>query len=395
MLLGDRIAKAWGIKTVRSEGDARHRFAAVVGAIYDAATAPERWPLALQAIADYFGDVGTVLFYQRDDGSLGTIVSPALELAQRRFEERWVAEDFRNVRAIEQGFLVRQDALTDRHVATPEEIETHPIYTQFLVPHGLGWFAATRISPDPHILVWISVQRSRSRQAFSQEELGEVGEIGCHAESALRLSMRLMDAEAANLGLREALARLDIGVFAVDGVGQVVFANDAAERTLGNGLELRSGRLTAQVPSDRAVFDGAVAGGLEEGITSPTPLLVTRPDSSRPLVVYMLPLRSSHPVAIEQFLTRARALLLVIDTESQRIPDATVVRDLLGLTLGEARVATLIASGLPPRAAAEQLGISETTARTVLKRVFAKSGLSRQSELAAALSRLAAGRAQA
>jgi DNA-binding CsgD family transcriptional regulator len=62
------------------------------------------------------------------------------------------------------------------------------------------------------------------------------------------------------------------------------------------------------------------------------------------------------------------------------------VRDLLGLTLGEARVASLVGHGLPPRDAAERLGIGEETARTTLKRVFAKTGVSRQSELAALMS---------
>lgn len=48
-------------------------------------------------------------------------------------------------------------------------------------------------------------------------------------------------------------------------------------------------------------------------------------------------------------------------------------------------------AGLPPREAASRLGITEETARTTLKRVFAKTGVSRQSELAVLLSRLVVG----
>jgi DNA-binding CsgD family transcriptional regulator len=51
-------------------------------------------------------------------------------------------------------------------------------------------------------------------------------------------------------------------------------------------------------------------------------------------------------------------------------------------------VASLVASGLPPRDAAERLGITEGTARTALKRVFNKVGVSRQSELATLLTKL-------
>ena len=47
----------------------------------------------------------------------------------------------------------------------------------------------------------------------------------------------------------------------------------------------------------------------------------------------------------------------------------------------------LVGSGTPPRDAAERLGITEETARTVLKRVFAKVGISRQSDLTALLAK--------
>jgi DNA-binding CsgD family transcriptional regulator len=91
----------------------------------------------------------------------------------------------------------------------------------------------------------------------------------------------------------------------------------------------------------------------------------------------------------EQFLTHTRAIVLVIEPKANEPADPAVVRDILGVTLGEARVAALIAAGVPPRQAAEQLGITEETARTVLKRVYSKVGVSRQNELTALLSRLA------
>jgi DNA-binding CsgD family transcriptional regulator len=64
------------------------------------------------------------------------------------------------------------------------------------------------------------------------------------------------------------------------------------------------------------------------------------------------------------------------------------VRDLLGVTLGEARVASLVSAGLTTREAGLKMGVTEETARTVLKRVYSKVGISKQSELAALLTRL-------
>ena len=70
------------------------------------------------------------------------------------------------------------------------------------------------------------------------------------------------------------------------------------------------------------------------------------------------------------------------------VPSSDLVQRLFALAPAEARVATLIGSGLSPRQAAKNLGISEETVRTTLKRVFTKVGVSRQSELAVLLTKL-------
>jgi DNA-binding CsgD family transcriptional regulator len=389
----DRVSAAG--MSARRFGDGR--FIAAVEAIYDAAPDPSLWPRALQAIADCFGDVGTVLFYQRDNGELGTIVSPGLEGAQRAFGEYWAQHDFRNARAIERGFLAREDALTDRHVATAEEIETHPIYTQFLVPHGLGWFAATRISPDPRILVWITVQRAKNKGPFSEKDLRWVTRLGRHAEKSLRLSIRLLDTELANVGLGAALSRVGIGVFALDSLARAIFVNPAGERLLGRSIHIVDGRLQLGAVDECAANDALIAQTLRGEpaglVGDPRPIILRRPAPERPLVVYVLPIARHHDQS-EQFLTHTRAMVLVIEPEAGEPADPAVVRDVLGSTLGEARVAALVAAGMAPRQAAERLGITEETARTVLKRIYRKVGVSRQSELTALLERTIIGPSQ-
>ena len=91
------------------------------------------------------------------------------------------------------------------------------------------------------------------------------------------------------------------------------------------------------------------------------------------MTIYVLPVRSSDNPVTDQFLARARAIVLAIEGDTDAPPDPSVVRDVLGLTLGEARVAALVGHGLPPREAAAKLGITEETARTALKRVFSRS----------------------
>jgi DNA-binding CsgD family transcriptional regulator len=60
----------------------------------------------------------------------------------------------------------------------------------------------------------------------------------------------------------------------------------------------------------------------------------------------------------------------------------------LKLSCGEARLAVEISRGRGPREAAARVGLTEASARVILKRVFAKAGVSSQPQLVALISRL-------
>jgi DNA-binding CsgD family transcriptional regulator len=87
----------------------------------------------------------------------------------------------------------------------------------------------------------------------------------------------------------------------------------------------------------------------------------------------------------------ARLLVLVIDPGARTLAAATVLQAAFGLTPAEARVATLIGSGLGGPQAAQALGVSPTTVKTHLARCFEKLGVRSQVELARMLSALPAG----
>src|SRR5262245_22673600 len=86
-----------------------------IEAIYHCAPDPSHWPMALQAIADCFNDVGAVLIWRRDDASFGTIVSPGLKAAQDDYAREWWQHDIRAERSHDSGFRMMGSAITDRH----------------------------------------------------------------------------------------------------------------------------------------------------------------------------------------------------------------------------------------------------------------------------------------
>lgn len=363
-----------------------------IEAIYDAAPEPRRWPHALAAIAECFGDVGAILIWHKNDGTFGTIVSESLAMAQKDYEENgWAARDIKAIRAQQLGYFFSGEPFADRHIGFDEAMKNHPCSVEFFDKHGLGFIGAVAVSPDPHVGVMVSVQRdSRRKPQFSDQELETLRQISRHMEKSLRLSVRLLNAEVTNLGLGEALARIGIGVFALDSLGYVIFSSPAARRLLGDVLYLQQGRLRIGDATTGAKLDEAIAKTIDAAtpdlMADPKPILAESIASDRRFAIYLLPVLQTD--LAEQFLTHTRAIVLVIEQKLDEPADPAIVRDLLGLTLGEARIAAMVGAGVPPKDAAERLGIAEDTARNVLKRVFAKTGVSRQSELAALLARM-------
>ena len=86
---------------------------------------------------------------------------------------------------------------------------------------------------------------------------------------------------------------------------------------------------------------------------------------------------------------RQEALLLLF-TDPLESATGSVVKmlRLLGLSPAEARIAMLVGTGHPPKEVATELRITENTVRSVLKTIYGKLSVSRQSELAQMVARL-------
>lgn len=367
-------------------------FSAALTAIYDAATNSKLWPLALTAISACFDDIGTILLYNRDDGGFEALCSPSLnECLALYMRDGWNFRDIRAIRSRELGYFSERDVITDRDVVSDEEIESDPFYTEFLGSYGLKYFAAAMVSPSKHIEVAISVQRAAGKPPYSDLERELLQAIGRHVEHALRLSARLADADLIATGLAEALKRVKAGVFVVDSMRRILLSNGIADNLIGEAFQVVDQRLefmhlkNAIGPSaaELVAIDRSRASDV-----STAPILLHRKAEGWPYIVYLIPLT---PDDATDFLSRAHTIVLIIDPKEEGPPDPNILRDTLGVTLGEAKVAALVGTGLAPKDAAKALGISDETVRTVLKRLYSKVGISRQSELSGLVARLRLG----
>jgi DNA-binding CsgD family transcriptional regulator len=364
---------------------------AAIQAIYAAAANPSAWPAALTAIAPVFGGVGCVLLFQREDQSTGTVVSPTLQAAQSAYEAGAWRDDICFTRMHEGVYRSERDAITDQQLVTADERTDHPFFTRFLIPHGLGRLAAVGLSPTCETRIVLSTHRFIEKPHFDERELHLLTHIARHVENALRLGVRLVTAEMATRALGDALGGLGAGVFLVDKLGRPVFMNPTGKALLGDALVLQGKRLTAHANAARAAFGAALDVAInslpEVARTPPRPIILPGVRPVEFVAAYVQPV-PTQPGAGEEIFSDVKAAVVALSSRASEPPDPTLVRDLLDVTLSEARLAALIGGGASAREAADQLGIAHETARSALKRVFAKTGVTRQTELANLLGRL-------
>jgi DNA-binding CsgD family transcriptional regulator len=222
--------------------------------------------------------------------------------------------------------------------------------------------------------------RSRRRDGFDTAEL----EVGAVLQKPLarahEMGRRLAAERQADEALTEVLARSAGPLILADGQGRVVYASPAAEALLAaaDGLAATSGGLVAaDADANRRLLQAiGRAAGAGDTQAAGGALSLPRPSGRRPLALLVTPVRGAGAEG------ERLALVSVSDPEPPAL-SAEKLRQLFGLTLGEARVVCELVVGGDARAIAQRLGVSFHTVRVHLAHAMAKTDTHRQSELVA------------
>jgi DNA-binding CsgD family transcriptional regulator len=197
-----------------------------------------------------------------------------------------------------------------------------------------------------------------------------------HMRRAVLIGETILSNKAEAATLADTLDRLAAGVFLVDLAGRLVQANRSGQAMIAteSALRVAGGRLIAIDPAaDRALREALASE--EESLA----VLLPANDGQR-FVAHILRLISgTRPKADAGY---AAAAAVFVRRAAMEVPAAPeVIARLYGLTPGELRVllAVFESGGVPDVAAA--LGISQGTAKTHLRRLFAKTGTKRQADL--------------
>ena len=167
------------------------------------------------------------------------------------------------------------------------------------------------------------------------------------------------------------LRSLSFGFIVVDALGAVDYVKDSSQGWLAKSrdIEIQNRRLSSENPRNQHMLQSALAAAT--GPQRKTSVLqLESQEGNLPDTLIILPIQDTQPRA------------LVIFGQDQE--DSTL-RDLLlqtfGLTLAERRLTHHLLAGRSLAEAAVEANLTISTARSYLKRIFAKTGMHRQSEL--------------
>jgi len=359
-------------------------FSRVVEAIYDCALDPNCWHGAVQMIADLLASQRCTLGvhdYRNGCNDLMFQLGWDDEYYWRLHEEKYTSMTpfFAGFQLLSVGAVQTRAGLVD----DSEFLESR-YYLEWVKPQGLDDMIAVKALQTGQRTGLLVLNREEPNPRYGDAEVRLLRLLSPHVCKSVAisdaLSLRTIKSEA----LEATLDALSSAVYLADRYGRIVFMNDAAEKlvTAGRSLRLEHNYL---VPVDRIAgktLSKAIADAIADETSAPTGgLTVALPGTDgNGVVATVLPLtRGERRNVCSAFV--ATVAIFVQDPMVVPLLPGEGFAKLYGLSGSELRVLLAMAPGLSVKEAAEILGISETTAKTHVQHIHAKTNTSKQTEL--------------
>jgi len=361
-------------------------FSDAVGRIYDCALDPAGWEPTLAALMRLIDCKSGQLFLNDlkqhrilIQTHLG-VEPPWLDLQPR------YASDIhgRMEQWLDDGVSMDEPLLLMRHV--PREVIAHSRYIQeWHRPQGFVDGALITLMRAPTRWSGLAFRRHESVGPFGEREPEILRLIIPHVRRSVTIS-NLLNARAVETArLSETLDALKIGIVLADAESRILHANRAAEELIRGGglIRDRGGRLRVDGAAASAEINKAIGlAARDKAAVGKAGIAVRLTDAAsdveRPVVAHVLPLAGGE---IRSRLDPTAVAAVFINSPLEEASCADTMAQTFKLTPAEARVLVPVLSGKTVVEAAEDIGVAMTTARTHLNNIFAKTGVSRQSEL--------------
>lgn len=269
-------------------------------------------------------------------------------------------------------------------VLSKNTIKESVFYSEYLRPHNIIDGMQLFIEEPSGLSMWIELGRAKDKPLFGSPEKAFCTALVPHITRALSIYSKIKSSEIKSKISAEVIEQLSIGIVTLDREANIVDVNVIAEQLINetDGVALENNKLKLRAATDQALFRSAfdkVLSGNCDNALSATVELLRIAQYSGPDLGLLIRYAASSPW-YEGRGCPAVVVYLCAPNVQRNTREAFVAK-LFGLTISEATMAILLAEGVTISQAAKQLSLTENSARTVSKRIFAKTGARRQAEL--------------
>lgn len=365
--------------------DSINGYEAVLAQLYDAVLDTTSWERALVSIGETINAPRSAFFLSNAAENLLQVT------LQNGFPDNYMASYNQDFSKIDPGWNALQKTpkgqwVTDRQIIAPDVRRTHPFYQEFLRPMAVSSAMGSVLIADEENICLASFVREDGQEAFGQAELDAIQMLSGHIQRAARLYVQFSQLRGkAELGSK-ALEQLAWPVWVVNRDGVVKMSNQLADSATPRlPLTIYGGVLQAPLSYRdtlrQAIRQATQAERVANGLSLPA-------GDEQGWQIVVLPLAPESVFGGHWSLPMA--LVVAQPLHAAAATPEQLLNRIYGLTAAESRLASLLADGLSPSEGADLLGVSISTVRTQLRRIYEKTGVRGLQGLQRVLSSLAA-----
>ncbi len=362
---------------VRPAHDGTAQYRQTVSSIYRAALNAEKASIALAAVANYVGasSVAYVLTNKFTEQAIisrvwGNFVGNRADyLTHYSKIDPFLAA----LKKTEPGRLI---SLSD--CLPPARMRHDEWYNDYTLKGGTCDLFGSKLHESSRYVAVIGLHHAIGEAHSSATEARRLQALMGPLRDAARLHVELIDLGYSFPIGPGGLDHSSVGAIIVNGKGQIVETNRAAERILraGDGLLVRYDRLSASRAFETAKLASLIAAAAPNaGVASAGSMLIARGRGQSPHVARVVPVDTWLPGYDLQM-----AMVLVSIPSEKRVSEHELAQ-LYGLTPAESRIALALERGKRLTELVAEFGVQLSTLRTQLSSALKKCGVERQSEL--------------
>ncbi|WP_298668103.1 LuxR C-terminal-related transcriptional regulator [uncultured Sphingomonas sp.] len=354
--------------------------------LYGGPLEPIPWRGFLQALSDHVGCDNAAITLQLSRKGLAPMLiwgnDPPVrgEMARDiggRHAEMGHMDPLRNALERSGGILLLEEVVSRETLLENEFCQT--VLRPYGIEHALGMYVREPGGLECNFGLTSTADGVR----FGKEHKDFMGLLRPHFVQALELFARIYRDESEIEVLTDALDRLTISTFMIDGRGKVLRANGAARELMARGEAFRilDGRLALNGRSDSARFRQIIEQALGARLSSDKNDYVRAfrciDNGNEDLGVLVRAIRRDRLAPADL----GPAVVVYVTDTGRSGSFKQLIATLFDLSPSEANLAALLTEGLTLAEAAREAGLTESTVRSYSKKIFAKLGVSRQTDL--------------